>query len=128
MSNIEKNITLLYVDDESLNLILFELNFKKMYKVITAESGPDGLAKLDAHTEIIVVISDMKMPGMNGIEFIKEAQKHYAHVIYFILTGFDLTEEITNALQEGLIQQYFRKPLNVDEIHKAIQRELAKIE
>ncbi len=121
------DVTLLYVDDEMLNLILFELNFKKMYRVITADSGSSGLEKLNQHNDIIVVISDMKMPGMNGIEFIKEARKHYKHVLYFILTGFDLTDEITTALNQGLIQHYFKKPLSVNLIHDTIQSELSKL-
>jgi two-component system, response regulator, stage 0 sporulation protein F len=121
------DVTLLYVDDEALNLVLFELNFKKKYKVITADSGHQGLIKLDQHSDIIVVVSDMKMPGMNGIEFVTEARKLYKHVIYFILTGFDLTPDIHDALKQGVIQKYFRKPMNIDEINNAIEHELAKL-
>ena len=114
------NITLLYVDDEPINLTVFELNFKKKYKIITAISGKEGLSKLENNDDIIVVISDMKMPGMNGIEFIKEARKNFTNVSYFILTGFDITGEISKALDDNLIQKYFRKPFNVNEINTTI--------
>ncbi len=71
-----KNITILYVDDEQTNLVLFEYSFKDLYNVITANSGEEGLLKLkDYKDDIIVVISDMRMPKMNGIEFIIEARK-----------------------------------------------------
>lgn len=113
-------ITLLYVDDEPINLKLFELNFRKNYNVLTAESGAEGfdLLKNNPHTK--VVISDMKMPGMNGIEFIKLAKKDFPAISYFILTGFDITEEIADALNERLIHKYFRKPFNMKEIEASI--------
>ena len=115
-----KNVTLLYVDDETINLTLFELNFKKKYKVLTAESGDEGLEKLSADDDIIVVISDMKMPGMNGVEFIKKARENYKNIAYFILTGFDINEEIADALNDNLIHKYFRKPFDMKEIDEAI--------
>jgi two-component system response regulator (stage 0 sporulation protein F) len=112
--------TLLYVDDEPINLRLFTINFQNKFKVITTDSGSDGLAKLNLHPEIAVVISDMKMPGMNGIEFVKAAKKDFPDVSYFILTGFDITEELAEALKEGLINKYFRKPFNMKEVEASI--------
>lgn len=116
------NVTLLYVDDEPINLTVFELNFRKKFKVIVAESGEEGLVKLEGNKDIIVVISDMKMPGMNGIEFIKKAKVDFLNIAYFILTGFDITNEISEALNDNLIQKYFRKPFNVNEISDAIEK------
>ena len=115
-----QNITLLYVDDEPINLTVFELNFKKKYRVITAISGEEGLLKLKKHEEITIVISDMKMPGMNGIEFIREAKKSFSNVFYFILTGYNITDEMSKALEDNIIQKYFRKPFNVKEIDSTI--------
>jgi response regulator RpfG family c-di-GMP phosphodiesterase len=119
-----ETLTLLYVDDEPINLRLFILNFKKRYTVITAESGFEGLDKLKAHPETSVVISDMKMPRMNGLDFIRKAKVAYPHISFFILTGFDISDEISNALHEGLIHKYFRKPFNMREIESAIQEAL----
>jgi two-component system response regulator (stage 0 sporulation protein F) len=113
-------ITLLYVDDEPLNLQLFAYNFKSMFDVRTAESGDAGLEMLRKEPSVSIVISDMKMPGMNGIEFIKKAKELSPNIICFILTGFDITDEILFALQEELIHQYFRKPFSMKEVEKAI--------
>ena len=112
--------TLLYVDDEPLNLRLFTFNFRKKFSVITSESGFDGLTKLKLHPEIAVVISDMKMPGMSGIEFVMEAKKEFPDIAYFILTGFDITSEIADALKKGIIYKYFRKPFNFKEVEASI--------
>ncbi|MDX9696323.1 MAG: response regulator [Bacteroidales bacterium] len=119
-------VTLLYVDDEPINLKLFELNFRKKFNVITAESGLQGYELLKENPHTIVVISDMKMPGMNGIEFIKLAKKDFPYISYFILTGFDITEEIADALNERLIHKYFRKPFNLREIESSILEILEK--
>jgi response regulator RpfG family c-di-GMP phosphodiesterase len=112
--------TLLYVDDEPINLLLFEINFKHNYNVIIAGSGIEGLEKLQSNPDIMVVVSDMKMPGMNGIEFIKAANEKFPHILYFIYTGYDITKEIADALDEKLIIKYFSKPFNMKEIDKSI--------
>jgi two-component system response regulator (stage 0 sporulation protein F) len=118
MSN---KITILYVDDESINCMLFEMNFKRKYNILTASSGFDGLEKLNANPSTTIVISDMKMPGMNGIEFIRRAKKNYPEIVFYILTGFDFTDEIAGVLSEQLIKNYFCKPFNMSEIETAIK-------
>jgi response regulator RpfG family c-di-GMP phosphodiesterase len=115
-----KTISLLYIDDEPINLKLFNLNFNEMFSIETALSGYDGLKILEAFPNISVVISDLKMPEMNGIEFIRLAKEKYPDKSYFILTGFELTKEIHAALEEGIILKYFSKPFNVREIEKAV--------
>lgn len=118
------NIKVLYVDDEPINLMLFKANFKKKFDVIAAESGNGGLLLLKDHPDTKVVISDMKMPGMSGIEFIRIAKQDYPNVSFYILTGFDITDEISNALEERLIHKYFKKPFNIQEIEQAILAEI----
>jgi two-component system, response regulator, stage 0 sporulation protein F len=115
-----EKITILYVDDEPINLTLFTLNFKSKYNILTAKDGFQGMQRLQESPEVLVVVSDMKMPGMNGIEFISLAKKDFPNICYFILTGFEITDEIQNAIEGGLIQKYFRKPFNIKEIEKAI--------
>lgn len=114
-------IKIVYVDDEKMNLLLFELNFKKQYTVITAESGEEALELLDMHQDTALVVSDMKMFPLNGIEFIEIAKKKYPNMKFFILTGYDITSEIQEALDSNLILEYFRKPCNFNEIKKALQ-------
>ncbi|MBN2275511.1 MAG: response regulator [Bacteroidales bacterium] len=112
--------TLLYVDDEPLNLQLFAFNFRNKFNVRTAESGQAGLDILKNESSVSVVISDMKMPGMNGIEFIQKAKAKFPEIICFILTGYDITDEILLALKDKLIHKYFRKPFDMKEVEKAI--------
>lgn len=121
MSN---KISILYVDDEPINLQVFQYTFEDKYNIITSESGIEGLEILKSNPEVKLVISDMKMPGMNGIEFIKLAKQDFPFIRFYILTGFDITKEIANALTDKLILKYFRKPFNTREIEAVIEEAL----
>lgn len=126
MIDMNSRIKILYVDDEAINLRLFAINFGSKYDVLTAESGQQGLELLDINRDTPVVVSDLRMPGMNGIEFIKKAKEKYPEKRFFILTGFEITEMIQEALETGLIQKYFRKPFNKVEIDYAISEAIEK--
>lgn len=117
-------IKIMYVDDEKMNLLLFELNFNRKYEVITAESGESALKLLETHVDTKVVISDMKMPIMTGVEFIQKAKVKYPDMKFYILTGYDITEEIQEALDANLILNYFRKPFDFNKIDGAIREVL----
>ncbi len=117
-----QEISILYVDDEEPNLFLFKMAFEDKYDVITANSGQQGLVELEhAHNKIIVVISDMRMPEMNGIQFISQSKKLYSNIGYFILTGFDYNDEIDKALKSNVIHKFFTKPFKQEEIEAAIE-------
>lgn len=68
----------------------------------------------------------MKMLGMNGIEFIRLAKKDFPNISFYILTGFDITDEISEALEKRLIHKYFRKSFNIKEIEAAILEAVEK--
>lgn len=113
---------ILYVEDEKINRMLFDKIFSKKYDVHIAESGEEGLAILESHNNIPVVVSDLKMPHMDGLEFIGIAKVKHPQIKYFILTGFDMNEDINEAIESNLIHQYFMKPCNFNEIDLAINR------
>jgi DNA-binding NtrC family response regulator len=115
---------LLYVDDEEINLELFKYNFEDRFEIFTDCCGKNGLECLELHPDIKIVISDMKMPNMNGLEFIKKAQELYTDKKFYILTGFDITTEITEALAQKLILGYFQKPFDVNQIIETIDEVL----
>jgi two-component system, response regulator, stage 0 sporulation protein F len=115
-----EKLTVLYVDDEPLNLMLFEKVFRFKYRILTARSGEEGLNKIAENKHIHVVLSDMKMPGMTGIQFIRQAKERYPERICFVLTGYEITDDIAEALENKIIDGYFRKPYNFIEIDNAI--------
>lgn len=113
-------ISVLYVDDEPINLKLFGLNFQRTFNVTTALSGFEGLEILKKNKDIPVVVSDMRMPNMDGLEFIAKAKQEFPNIVFYLLTGYDITEEIADALNNRLIAKYFRKPSNYKEIESTI--------
>ncbi len=123
-----KQITILYVDDEDINLFIFERSFRSTYKVLTASSGEQGLKKLEESShDIIMVISDMRMPGMDGIEFIRTAKEKFHNIAYYVLTAFNYCEEINKALEEKLIDKFFTKPFDIEVIKAEIARVASKL-
>jgi len=122
--NMYKLKKILYIDDEPTNLLLFKINFENKFTVVTGLSGFEGLNLLEKNQDITVVISDMKMPLMNGIEFIQKARILRPAISYYILTGFEITRDIEIALKEGLICEYLQKPFNINEIYSTIIKKL----
>lgn len=111
-----KPVKILYVDDEPINLKLFQIIFSKVYEVIIVDSANEALKVLENNLDITFIISDLSMPVMNGLEFIHVAKMKYPEKKYSLLTGFHMNEEIQNALEVGLIEQYFIKPLVKEKI------------
>ena len=118
------SLNVLYIDDEPINLMLLKMNFRKDFNVITAGTGEEGLEILKSTNNIHAVISDMKMPGMNGVEFIQKARGLFPDLAYFILTGYDVTNEIAEAMNENIIYACFKKPFDLKEIKHSIESAL----
>jgi len=116
------NISVLHIDDEPTNVLLFEVNFRKLYEVISARSGDEGLEKLVNSSKVDVIFCDMKMPGMNGLEFARQAAMVRPGIPCFILTGYDISPEIYNAINEGWVMGYIQKPFEVDQIISAVNK------
>lgn len=115
-------ITVLYVDDEDIPRLIFEKSFESKYSIMIAESGEEALVKMaQLGDSFVVVISDMRMPQMNGVEFITQAKERFQNIACFILTSLDEDTEVDQAVNAQLIEKVFRKPLNVAEIDEAIK-------
>lgn len=115
---------ILYVDDEEINLMLLRINLSSKYDVITCLDGIEGLEILSKNNDIKVVVSDLRMPMMNGIEFITKAKELYPHLPYFLLTGFDMTTEIEEAIKTELIVDYLKKPFEITTIDDSFSKVL----
>ena len=118
----EDKINILYVDDEVLNVEVFELTFSWNYNVFKAYNGNEGLEVLQNNPEIQFVISDMKMPGMTGLEFIQEVKKGYPALPCMILSGYQQSDEIVEALKNDVIISYMMKPFNRKKIEELINK------
>jgi len=118
----EKLPKIIYVDDEEINLTLFQLTFRKYFEVCIANSGQEGLELLEINPDICFVISDMKMPGMDGLEFIQKVKTLNNQLPCIILSGYDRNDRIESALQSQLIKEYVMKPFNKNELHQILDK------
>lgn len=117
---------ILYVDDEIINLELLQLTFMNDFKVITAKSAREGLKELDQNPDIRVVISDLKMPVMNGLDFIKVVKKQDPGKICMLLTGFMESDVMLEGFNKELIFRYLMKPWEKDELKETILEALER--
>jgi two-component system, response regulator, stage 0 sporulation protein F len=104
---------ILYVDDEEGNLYLFEIQMEEFFSVSTEMSGAEALKKLNEENgDFDFIVSDIKMPQMDGFEFLEKAQALFPNIPRYILTAHYKNDQIENALNTGLILNWFQKPLN----------------
>ncbi len=117
----EKN-TILIVDDEpnvlkSLKRLLFDTE----YHVLTAPTAEDALALFET-SQIDLIISDYRMPGMNGVQLLSAVKERYPETIRIILSGYADVESIVEAINDGHVYKFLAKPWNDQELLTTIQR------
>lgn len=116
-------LRILFVDDEcSILKSLERLFFDSDYEIYTAESGDEGLQIL-ADYPVDVVMSDMRMPGMDGHQFLKAVKHRYPSTTRLILSGYADEKEILNSLIDGSSNFYMLKPWD----SKDLCEKLAKV-
>jgi len=118
--------TILIVDDEP-NVIsaLKRSLIDEDYNILSVESGEEGLRLLANHPAQLV-ISDEKMPGMSGSEFLSHVKNRYPHTIRIILTGQASIEAAMQSINEGEIYRFFTKPWDDLELLLALRAAFEK--
>ena len=118
----ENDYTILVVDDErnilkSIKRLLIDTD----YRVLTAESGEKGLEAFDKH-EIQVVVSDYRMPQMDGVSFLSKVREKSPDTIRIILSGYADTGALVEAINDGHVYKFVAKPWNDQELLTTIMR------
>ena len=117
----EEEIKILCVDDEP-NVLhsVRRLFLDDEYTILTANSANDGIAILQGNRDIQIVISDYRMPNMNGVEFLREVRTRWPDTVRIVLSGYADTASIVSAINEGEIYRFVPKPWNDDELKVTI--------
>jgi len=123
----KKKYELLLVDDELANLQKLQRTFMGEYAVHLARSGEEALQILQK-APIDAIITDQKMPGMTGIEFLELSQKTYPNLVRIVLTGFTEVEDLIAAINTGKVHRYITKPWEPEDVRLALQDSLEKME
>jgi len=113
----------LIVDDEKLMRISLESQLKKEgYNVKSVDNALDGL-KMVKSEEYDIVVTDLRLSGMSGMDFLKEIKKHNQEIIVVIMTAYGTLESAVSAIKEGAYD-YIAKPFSTDELIIKLQRAL----
>jgi response regulator RpfG family c-di-GMP phosphodiesterase len=110
MSEAGPKDNVLFVDDESHILTAFKRQFRKQFVVHTALSGEEALEKLQGKHAFSVVVSDCRMPGMDGIQLLTKVREKYPDTVRLMLTGYADLETTIAAVNEGNIFRFATKP------------------
>lgn len=115
---------ILFVDDEKQMLTALNRVFRgKNYSVFTANSGAEGLEVLKTET-IDIIVSDMRMPEMDGATFLAESVNLAPACRRILLTGYSDQESTVRAINEGQVHQYIMKPWDNTELKNTIDGEI----
>jgi diguanylate cyclase (GGDEF)-like protein/PAS domain S-box-containing protein len=114
--------TLLLVDDEANVIASLKRLFRKDgHTILSASSGAEGLEIL-AQNKVDVIISDQRMPGMTGVEFLRAAKASYPDTIRIVLSGYTELQSVTDAINEGAIYRFLTKPWEDEQLRDHIRR------
>lgn len=117
----KKTISILIVDDESMmRNLLTKILTRDGYNVCIAENGEVALQVLE-DKKIDLIISDLKMPRMNGFELLKVVKREYPNIVLIMMTAYGDTYTIKDALLLGA-DEYITKPFKSFEISLVVER------
>jgi response regulator RpfG family c-di-GMP phosphodiesterase len=107
---------ILLVDDEENLLSGLKRQLRNDFKVTTAAGGAAALEALDEHGPFAVVVSDMQMPEMNGVEVLEAFKERAQETVRMMLTGNADQETATHAINTGNIFRFFSKPCATEDL------------
>ena len=125
MEENRKPVILFVDDDSSILSALRRLLRKEEWRLLFAGSAGEGLEIL-REQQVDLIVSDVRMPVMDGVAFLNQVKKNYPHVIRIILSGFADKEMVTKAFSEEIAQQFLTKPWDDQKIKEVIRSALTQ--
>ncbi len=110
----------LFVDDDPNILAAYQRQLRKHYRIDTALAGDRGLDAVAKTGPYAVIVTDLKMPGMNGIQFLSRVREMSPDTVRIMLTGFAELQTAIDAVNEGNIFRFLTKPCPPDILSRAL--------
>jgi response regulator RpfG family c-di-GMP phosphodiesterase len=117
---------ILFVDDEPNVLAGLERQLRKRYAIETAPGGAEGLVALDTRGPFAVVVSDMRMPGVDGVKLLSQARERHPDTVRMLLTGYADLRSAIDVVNQGSIFRFLTKPCATDALTAALDAALAQ--
>ena len=102
----QKNIKILFVDDDLASIEYFKTSFTDNYEILTAQSGREGLDILQKHENIALILTDHRMPQMTGISFLTKSMKYSPDSMRILISGRSENELVIRAINEGHVRSH----------------------
>ena len=115
----------LLVDDEPNVLAAYRRELRGRFELLTASGGEEALARLEQDGPVAVVVSDMRMPGMDGAELLSHIKRGAPDTVRMMLTGCSDQETAIAAINRGRAQRFHNKPCPGDELARSIDDGIA---
>jgi response regulator RpfG family c-di-GMP phosphodiesterase len=112
---------ILCVDDEPKVLSAFQRQLHEQFEITTATGGAEALKTIASSGPFAVVVSDLRMPGMDGIHFLSEVKQRAPNSVRIMLTGFADLQTTVEAVNEGNIFRFLTKPCAPEALVRALQ-------
>lgn len=120
------NEKILFVDDDPNILNAFKRQLHKQFEIDTANSGHNGLSIMKTMGPFAVVVADMRMPEMDGIEFLKAVQEESPQTVRLMLTGNADQQTAIDAVNEGEVFRFLTKPCPTNLLVKTLEAALSQ--
>jgi CheY-like chemotaxis protein len=120
--NMKKRTVLFVDDDENMLRALKRALAEEPYEVVFVNNGEDALEILDS-SEVQVIVADLHMPDMSGLQLLNLVKTHHPRVIRLILSGDTGADKVLDAINKGEVFRYIPKSCNIDKELKAIIRQ-----
>jgi signal transduction histidine kinase len=110
----------LYVDDERANRIVLEHSLKSDFNIVVVDSGEKAIAIFEER-EVAVLVTDMRMPGMEGDQLLRIVKDRWPSTIRMVMTAHQDIGPILRAINEGLVARYIIKPFERPELVQVLR-------
>jgi two-component system, NtrC family, sensor kinase len=110
-----------YVDDEPINLKVFEASFKMRFNIVTCLGGAAALEVLRSRPNVAVLITDQRMPMMSGVELLEKVRDEFPDIQRMIITAYSDMQAVVASVNRGQVSRYFVKPWVREELSSALE-------
>ena len=121
----ERKTVLIVDDEENARIGLSGFLYQEGYDVETACDGEEALQILRDHPHTSLIISDINMPGMNGMSLLREVSRQHPEMAIIMVTAYGEVESYIDAMNLGAFE-YLHKPVRIEELKLAMRKVLAK--
>ena len=119
--------SILIIDDEQNVLNSLRRSLKSdEFNIFTTQNPKEVFELLYHHPEIELIMSDFNMPNLNGVELLTEVSQLFPHVTRFIISAYQDFNMIVNAMNDGVVHQFFSKPWDTEDLKRRIKSSLSE--